>query len=63
MNADALSDLDLLTLAAVAKLLHCSKAHISDVEAGSRVGIREFPNGFSGQSMPLPPASQENEKV
>ena len=31
---NGLTDFDLLTLAAVAKLLHCSKAHVANIIAG-----------------------------
>ncbi len=34
---------DLLTLAAVAELLHCSKAHIANVVAGRVRGCRPIP--------------------
>lgn len=40
---DALDDFGLLTLAAVAKLLHCSKAHVSNVIAGRVPGCPPIP--------------------
>jgi hypothetical protein len=41
--AEALADFDLLTLTAVAKLLHCSKAHVSNVIAGRVPGCPPIP--------------------
>ena len=38
-----LDDFGLLTLAAVAKLLHCSKAHVSNVIAGRVPGCPPIP--------------------
>jgi hypothetical protein len=43
MPADTLLDFDLLTLANVAKLLHCSKAHVSHVIAGRVPGCLPIP--------------------
>ena len=40
---NALSDFDLLTLTEVAKLLHCSKAHIGHVIAGRVPGCPPIP--------------------
>jgi len=40
---DALDDFGLLTLTAVAKLLHCSKAHVSNVIAGRVPGCPPIP--------------------
>ena len=37
------SDFDLLTLAEVAKLLHCSKAHVSNAVAGRLRGCPPMP--------------------
>jgi hypothetical protein len=39
----ALDDFNLLTLANVAKLLHCSKAHVSNVIAGRVPGCLPIP--------------------
>ncbi len=39
----ALEDFDLLTLADVARLLHCSKAHVSHVIAGRVPGCLPIP--------------------
>jgi excisionase family DNA binding protein len=38
-----LDDFGLLTLATVAKLLHCSKAHVSNVIAGKVPGCNPIP--------------------
>ena len=40
---NGLDDFGLLTLTAVAKLLHCSKAHISNVIAGRVAGCPPIP--------------------
>ncbi|HZQ55320.1 MAG TPA: helix-turn-helix domain-containing protein [Bryobacteraceae bacterium] len=40
---DHLEDFDLLTLTAVADLLHCSKAHISKIIAGRVPGCPPIP--------------------
>ena len=40
---DGLDDFGLLTLANVAKLLHCSKAHVSNVIAGKVAGCIPIP--------------------
>jgi hypothetical protein len=40
---DNVDDFGLLTLAAVAKLLHCSKAHVSNVVAGRVPGCPPIP--------------------
>lgn len=40
---DRLDDFGLLTLTAVAKLLHCSKAHVSNVIAGRVPGCPPIP--------------------
>jgi hypothetical protein len=40
---DLLADFDLLTLAEVAKLLHCSKAHICNAVAGRLPGCPAIP--------------------
>ena len=40
---DLLADFDLLTLAEVAKLLHCSKAHICNAVAGHLSGCPPIP--------------------
>jgi hypothetical protein len=40
---DRLSDFDLLTLAEVARLLHCSKAHICNAVAGRVRGCPPIP--------------------
>jgi hypothetical protein len=40
---NALDDFDLLTLVEVAKLLHCSKAHVSNVIAGRVRGCLPLP--------------------
>jgi Helix-turn-helix domain len=40
---DRLADFDLLTLAEVAKLLHCSRAHISAAVAGRLPGCPAIP--------------------
>jgi len=40
---DLLADFDLLTLAEVAKLLHCSKAHICNAVAGRLPGCPPIP--------------------
>jgi hypothetical protein len=40
---NGLSDFDLLTLAEVAKLLHCSKAHVSKAVAGRLDGCAPIP--------------------
>lgn len=40
---NSLDDFGLLTLAAVAKLLHCSKAHVSNVIAGRVPGCPPIP--------------------
>ena len=40
---DGLDDFDLLTLAEVAKLLHCSKAHICNAVAGRVRGCPPIP--------------------
>jgi hypothetical protein len=40
---DSLDDFGLLTLAAVADLLHCSKAHVSNVIAGRVSGCAPIP--------------------
>ena len=40
---DNLDDFGLLTLTAVAKLLHCSKAHVSNVIAGRVPGCPPIP--------------------
>jgi hypothetical protein len=42
-STDRLSDFDLLTLADVARLLHCSKAHISNAVAGRVPGCPPIP--------------------
>jgi excisionase family DNA binding protein len=41
--ADRLSDFDLLTLAEVARLLHCSKAHVCKAVAGRVRGCPAIP--------------------
>jgi hypothetical protein len=43
LDGTALDDFGLLTLAAVAKLLHCSKAHVSNVIAGRVPGCSPIP--------------------
>ena len=40
---DRLADFDLLTLAEVARLLHCSKAHICNAVAGRLPGCPAIP--------------------
>lgn len=40
---NGLGDFDLLTLAEVAELLHCSKAHVSNVVAGRVPGCSPIP--------------------
>lgn len=40
---DSLDDFGLLTLTAVAELLHCSKAHVSNVIAGRVPGCPPIP--------------------
>jgi excisionase family DNA binding protein len=40
---DGLKDFDLLTLAEVAELLHCSKAHVSNAVAGRVAGCPPIP--------------------
>jgi len=40
---DGLNDFGLLSMAAVAKLLHCSKAHVSNVIAGRVRGCLPLP--------------------
>ncbi len=40
---DRLAEFDLLTLAEVAKLLHCSKAHICNAVAGRLAGCPAIP--------------------
>jgi len=43
MSANGLADFDLLTLADVAKLLHCSKAHVCKAVAGLVRGCPAIP--------------------
>jgi hypothetical protein len=43
MSANGLADFDLLTLADVAKLLHCSKAHVCKAVAGLVPGCPAIP--------------------
>lgn len=43
MSMDALNDFGLLTVTTVAKLLHCSKAHVSNVIAGRVRGCLPLP--------------------
>ncbi len=40
---NGMDDFDLLTLAEVAKLLHCSKAHICNAVSGRLAGCRPIP--------------------
>ena len=40
---DGLAEFDLLTLGEVAKLLHCSKAHVCNAVAGRLPGCRPIP--------------------
>jgi len=48
---NGLSDLDLLTLSEVAKLLHCSKAHVSNMAAGRVRGCAPLPSLRLGRRM------------
>jgi Helix-turn-helix domain len=43
VDGTAFEDFGLLTLATVAKLLHCSKAHVSNVIAGRILGCAPIP--------------------
>jgi hypothetical protein len=43
LNGTVFEDFGLLTLATVAKLLHCSKAHVSNVIAGRILGCAPIP--------------------
>ena len=46
---NGLSDFDLLTLADVAKLLHCSKAHVCNIVAGRVRGCAPIPSVSLGR--------------
>ena len=50
-HATSLDDFDLLTLSSVAKLLHCSKAHVSNVIAGRVSGCAPIPAIHLGRRM------------
>jgi hypothetical protein len=50
-HATSLEDFDLLTLSSVAKLLHCSKAHVSHVIAGRVPGCLPIPAVRLGRRM------------
>jgi hypothetical protein len=46
---DRLADFDLLTLAEVARLLHCSKAHVCNAVAGRLPGCAPIPSVSLGR--------------
>ncbi len=46
---NTLPDFDLLTLAEVAKLLHCSKAHVSNAVSGRLQGCTPIPTVALGR--------------
>ena len=48
-DGTALDDFGLLTLAGVAKLLHCSKAHVSNIVAGRVPGCPPIPSVSLGR--------------
>jgi excisionase family DNA binding protein len=51
LDGTAFDDFGLLTLATVAKLLHCSKAHITNVIAGRVPGCAPIPAIHLGRRM------------
>jgi excisionase family DNA binding protein len=51
IHAVSLADFDLLTLPEVAALLHCSKAHVSNVIAGRVTGCAPIPAVHLGRRM------------
>lgn len=51
IHAASLADFDLLTLSEVAALLHCSKAHVSNVIAGRVTGCAPIPAVHLGRRM------------
>jgi hypothetical protein len=60
---DRLAEFDLLTLAEVAKLLHCSKAHICNAVAGRLPGCPPIPAVSLGRCASLLSWIENNEQA